>query len=59
MMPSGLFFKSANDNRDEYHYGDRFDQKQREGMLTIEKLQTNTEEPFKLIYESQHKRKLV
>ena len=34
--------------RDEYHYGDRFDQKQREGILTIEKLQTNTEEPFNL-----------
>ena len=28
-------------------------------MLTIEKLQTNTEEPFKLICESQHKRKLI
>lgn len=37
-MPSGIFKKSANYNRDEFHYGGRFNQKHRQAMLTMENL---------------------
>lgn len=46
MMPFGIFFKLANNNREECHYGDQFYQKHREAMLTMENLQANTERAF-------------
>lgn len=60
MMPFGLFFFFNQLMLIEMNIIMETDLiRSKEGLLTIEKLQTNTEEPFKLICESQHKRKLI